>query len=94
MVNQGWVQSYLRKMKVPRKPRWHLKNVVKMQSKDIIIISHLVPYKNNGSWEGRICLFDSQNHSVENIAKFNQYYWIYEVATTQNKVNSYVRCFE
>ena len=64
-----------------------------MQPKDIII-SHLVGYYNNGSWEGRICLFDSQNHSVKNIAKFNQYYWTHEVATTQNKVNSYVPYFE
>ena len=55
----------------------------------------LVDYKtDSGRYEGRICLFDSQNHSVENIAKFNQNYSTYEVATTQNKVNSYVRYFE
>ena len=46
------------------------------------------------SYEERICLFDSQKYSVENIAKFNQNYSTYEVATTQNKVNSYVRYFE
>ncbi len=45
------------------------------------------------SYEGRISLFDSQNYSVENIAKFNQNYDIHEVATTQNKVNSYVCYF-
>ena len=56
--------------------------------------SILVPYKNNGVLEGRICLFDSHTSSVEQIAKFTEYYEPYEVATTQNKVNSYVRYFE
>ena len=62
--------------------------------KSTIIISHLVIYENNGSEEGRVGLFDSQNYSVEGIAKFNRNYYTYEVATTQNKVNSYVRYFE
>ena len=63
---------------------------IKIQWKGIII-SHLVY---GDKFEGRICLFDSQNHSVENIAKFNQNYSTYEVAATQNKVSSYVRYFE
>ena len=51
-------------------------------------------YKNNNISEGRICLFDSHTNSIEQIEKFHNWYWPYEVATTQNKVNSYVRCFE
>ena len=67
---------------------------IKIQWKGIII-SHLVPYKtDNGDWEGRICLFDSQNRSVENIAKFNENYSTYAIANTQNKMSSYVRYFE
>ena len=42
----------------------------------------------------RIYLFNSFTCSVEEIAKFHNYYWSYQVATTQNKVNSYVRYFE
>ena len=54
----------------------------------------LVDYKtDNGNWEGRVALFDPQNHSVENIAKFSKNYDTYQVATTQNKVNSCVRYF-
>ena len=44
--------------------------------------------------EGTICLFDSHNYSVEQIAKFTNYLWPWEVATTKNKVNSYIRYFE
>ena len=67
---------------------------IKIQRKGIII-SHSVFYKNdNGSYEGRIGLFDSQNYSVENIAKFLNYYEPYQVATTQNKVKSYIHYFE
>ena len=69
-------------------------HLLKIQWKGITI-SHLVLYKNgNGSYEGIVCLFDSQNHSVENIEKFNKNYSTYEVAATQNKVSSYVRYFE
>ena len=58
-------------------------------------LKFLVDYKtDSGSWEGRICLFDSQDNSVENVAQFNQNYDTYKVATTQNKVNSYARYFE
>ena len=53
-----------------------------------------MPYKNGNIWEGRICLFDSHTNSVKQIAKFTNHYHLYEVATTQNKVNSYVRYFE
>ena len=66
---------------------------IKMQWKGIII-SYLVLYENNGNWEGRVGLFYSPNHSIGNVAKFNRNYWPYQVATTQNKVNSYVRYFE
>ena len=59
-----------------------------MQSKDIII-SHLVLYDNNGSWEGRICLFDSHTNSVEQIAKFT-HLWPWEVATTKDKVDYFI----
>ena len=60
-----------------------------------IIISHLVYYKNdNGSYEGKIGLFNSQNYSVEQIAQLHNWYVPRKVATTQNKVNSYVRYFE
>ena len=51
-------------------------------------------YENDDSEEGRIYLFDSHTNSVEQIAKFTEHYDPYEVATTQNKVNSYVRYFE
>ena len=60
--------------------------------KDSTIYYNLDFYSNNG--EGRICLFDSSTCSVEEIAKFHNWYLSYEVATTQNKVNSYVRYFE
>ena len=66
---------------------------IRIQGKGIII-SHLILYKNNGSYEGRIGLFDSQNLFIENIAKFNESSSINEAATTQNKVNSYVRYFD
>ena len=57
-------------------------------------LKFLVDYEaDNGNQEGRICLFDSQNYSVENIAKFNRNYFTYQVATIQNKVNSYARYF-
>ena len=49
---------------------------------------------NNGEQEGRIGLFNSSTCSVEKIAKFRNWYWPCQVATTQDQVNSYVRCFE
>ena len=51
-------------------------------------------YKNNYVRERRIYLLDSQNNSIEQIGKFHNYYEPYQVATTQNKVNSYVRYSE
>ena len=51
-------------------------------------------YNNNDVREGRICLFDSHTNSVEQIARFTNHYEPHEIATTQNKVNSYVRYFE
>ena len=59
-----------------------------------MIRNNLVYYRNNGKDEGRICLFDSYTCSVEEIAKFRNCYLSFEVATTQNKVNSYARYFE
>ena len=53
-----------------------------------------MPYKNNYTYEGRICLFDPHANSIEQIAKFTQDYSPYKVATTQNKVTSYARYFE
>ncbi|PAV72997.1 hypothetical protein WR25_13422, partial [Diploscapter pachys] len=41
-------------------------------------------YSNNDEVEGRICLFNSHNFSVEKIAKFDKYYESYQVAATQN----------
>ena len=62
--------------------------------KDSIIYYNLDLYRNDDQKEGRICLFNSHNFSVEEIAKFHNQYALYEVATTQNKVNSYGRYFE
>ena len=62
--------------------------------KNLIIYYNLDLYSNNDEDEGRICLFNSFTYSVEEIAKFQNYYFPYEVATTQDKVNSYVRYFE
>ena len=60
-----------------------------------MIRSNLVFYRNNNNkYEGRICLFDSDNFSIKEIEKFSNCYAPYEVATTQNKVNSYARYFE
>ena len=56
--------------------------------------NNLVCYRNNNEHEGRICLFDPSTCSVEENAKFQNDYQSHEVATTQNKVNSYVRYFE
>ena len=59
-----------------------------------MIRNYLVNYLNNGKYEGRICLFNSDNFSIEKIEKFDNWYWSTELATTQNKVNSYVRHFK
>ena len=45
-----------------------------------------MPYENDDIWGGRICLFDSHNVSVEQIAKSIEYPEPYEVATTKDKV--------
>ena len=58
-----------------------------------MIRNYLVHYQNNDENEGRICLFNSDNFSIEKIEKFDNRYFPFEVATTQNKVNSYVRYF-
>ena len=58
------------------------------------IRNNLVYYRNNDNREGRIGLFNSFTCSVEEIAKFHSWYAPSQVATTQNKVNSYVRYFE
>ena len=59
-----------------------------------MIHNYLVLYQNNDENEGRICLFNSDNFSIEKIEKFDNWYWSTEVETTQNKVNSYVRYCE
>ena len=38
-------------------------------------------------------MFNSRNFSVEKIAEFNKYYFLYQIATIQSKVNSYTRYF-
>ncbi|PAV91094.1 hypothetical protein WR25_02797 [Diploscapter pachys] len=43
-------------------------------------------YRNGKTWEGRICLFDSHTNSVEQIAKFHNWYEPDGVATSQNKL--------
>lgn len=59
------------------------------------IHNNLVYYLNdNGTHEGRICLFNSYARSVEKTARFYHHYKSYEVVTTEDKVNSYVRYFE
>ena len=59
-----------------------------------MIRNNLVCYlNNNGKEEGRIGLFNSFTCSVEWIAKFHNWYWPCEIATTQNKVDSYVCYF-
>ena len=46
-----------------------------------------MPYENGKLGEGRICLFDLHSNSVERIAKFTNYLFTYEVATTKDKVD-------
>ena len=46
-----------------------------------------MPYRNGGTWEGRICLFDSHTNSVKQIARFINYLQPYEVAATKDKVD-------
>ena len=60
-----------------------------------MIRNNLVSYpNNNGERKGGICLFNSYTCSVEDIVQFQICYMLCEVATTQNKVNYYVRYFE
>ena len=59
-----------------------------------MVQNNLVWYRNNDNYEGRIALFNSYTHSVERIAKFHNFYAPYQLATTQNKVDSYVRYFD
>ena len=59
-----------------------------------MIHNNLGFYSNNGKYEGRICFFNSSTYLVKEIVKFHNWYWPYGVATTQDKVNSYVRYFE
>ena len=81
---------------IRRKSYSIVRNSVESQVRDFETIrNNLVLYRNNGEEEeGRICLFNSYTRSVEEIAKFHSSYEPYEVVTTQNKVNSYVHCFE
>ena len=46
-----------------------------------------MPYANSSASEGKICLFDSHTNSIEQIAKFTDYLWPREVATTKDKVD-------
>ena len=59
-----------------------------------MIRNNLVYYENNDGKEGKICLFNSYTCSVEEIGKFHNDYYSHEVATTQNKVNTYARYSE
>ena len=49
-----------------------------------------MPYENNNTYEGRICLFDSDTNSVEQIANFTKYLWPWDVATTKDKVDYFI----
>ena len=59
-----------------------------------MIRNNLDLYTNNNGDKGRICLFNSSTRTAEEIAKFHNSYVPYQVATIQNRVNSYVRHFE
>jgi len=78
---------------IRRKSYSIVRNSVESQVRDFETVRNsLVLYRNNGEEEeGRICLFNSYTCSVEEIAKFHNRYWPYQVAITQDKVNSYVR---
>ena len=72
-----------------------VRNYIERQARDFeVICNNLVYYPSNNEDEGRIGLFNSSTWSVEEITKFHNWYLPYEVATTQNKVKSYVRYFE
>ena len=72
-----------------------VRNYIESQVRDSETIrNNLVYYRNNEEREGRIYLFNSFTYSVEEIAKFRNWYWAYEVATAPNKVSSYARYFE
>ena len=64
------------------------------QTSSLIKDPRLNRNNNNNKLEGRICLFNSFTCSVEEIARFHILYAPCQVATTKNKVNSYVRYFE
>ena len=49
-----------------------------------------MPYRGRKSWEGRIYLFDSHTNSAEQIAKFTDHFWPWEVATTKDKVSYFI----
>ena len=63
-------------------------------SKDSIIYYNLDLYSRYNEDERGICLFNSYAYLAEGIANFHAWYWPHQVATTQNKVNSYVRYFK
>ena len=44
-------------------------------------------YETENIYEERICLFDSHTNSVEQIAKFTNCLWPWEIATTKDKVD-------
>ena len=47
-------------------------------------------YQDDDIEEGRICLFDSNTNSVEQVAEFNRGYLAYEVVTTKDKVDYFI----
>ena len=49
-----------------------------------------MPYKKGEIREGRICLFDSHNISVKQIANFTNYLFTYEIATIKDKVGYFI----
>ena len=70
-----------------------VRNYVESQVRDLEMVHNNLVWDTNKD-EGRICLFNSHNFSVEEIAKSYNYYMLREVAITQNKVNSYGCYFE
>ena len=66
-----------------------VRNYIENQVRDFeIILNNLVYYQNNHRGKQIICLFNSHNLSVEKVAKFYGHYRPFEVAATEDKVNS------
>ena len=59
-----------------------------------MILNNLVCHRSYQEEKGLIYLFNPYTCSVEKVSKFSRDYEPREVATTQDKVNSYARYFE